>query len=203
MNKIKSIIGSFFLLISFNSSAVPIAIDTMFVDNVAADLTIGSGIFSETFSASTGISPPAEIIMGTYQSSILNVNSADFDFNIYSTDITGNPAPTGTVDGTMIDVDFSSLRGNLTYNSNTYDFELWPFSTTLDYGVYNPGNNEFNIGWTDNITIDLTEYLSTSASLDVNLQGYLTTVPVPAAIWLFGSGIITLFGFSYRKRAQK
>ena len=206
MNNTKSVLGSLLLLISFNSSAVtiaPVAIDTMFVDNAAADLTVGSGILSQTFSASTGISPPAEIMMGTYQNSILGVSSTGFNLNIYSTDLYGNSAPTGTVDGSTIDVDFSSLRGELTYNSNIYDFELWPLTTTLDYGVYTPVGSTFNIGWTDNITIDLTSVLSTSASLDVNLQGYLTTVPVPAAVWLFGSGMIGLFGFAYRKREQK
>lgn len=203
MNKTKSILASLFLLISFNLSAAPIAIDTMFVDNVAADLTLGTGIFSETFSASTGISPPAEIMMGEFQNSILDVNSSGFDLNIYSTGLNGSPAPTGTVDGTIIDVDFSSLRGVLTYSGLTYDFELWPLTTTLDYGVYDPGNGDFSIGWTDNFTIDLASVLLTPASLDVNLQGYLTTVPVPAAVWLFGSGIITMFGFSYRRREQK
>jgi len=197
MNKIKVLLGAFALLFSIGASAAPIAIDTMYVDNATANLTVGP---LGPFMATTSISPPAQIIMGSFQSSILSVSSTSYALNIYSTNINGNPAPSGSVDGTAIDVDFSSLRGNLTYSNNNYDFELWPLTTTLDYGVYDPVNSTFDIGWSENLIINLNGLFPTSASLEINLQGYLTTVPVPAALWLFGSGMIALFGFSRRKK---
>ena len=196
MNKIKVLLGAVALLFSIGASAAPIAIDTMYVDNATANLTVGP---LGPFMATTSITPPAQIIMGSFQSSILSVSSTDYALNIYSTNINGNPAPSGSVDGTTIDVDFSSLRGNLTYNNNNYDFELWPLTTALDYGVYDPVNSTFDIGWSENLVINLNGLFPTNANLEINLQGYLTTVPIPGALWLFGSGMIALFGFSRRK----
>jgi hypothetical protein len=199
MNKISALLGSFALLASLNANAAPIAIDTMFVDQASAVLSVGS---LGPYTGTTPISPPAEITMGAYQSSILNIIANDFTLNIYSTGTPGgNPAPSGYVDGTMINVDFSSLRGDLAYAGNNYDFALWPLTTTLDTGTFNPGNGAFVVGWTDNITIDLGGLFSTTAILDVSLEGNLTTVvPVPAAVWLFGSGLIALGGFARRKK---
>lgn len=200
MNKLKALLASAAFLVTASASAAPVAIDTMFVDNASASLSIGS---LGPYTASTGINPPAEITMGSFQSSILNLSSGDFSFNIYSTGINGASAPSGTVDGSTITVDFSSLMGSLTYSGNTYDFGLWPFTTPLDSGTYVPVDSTFDLGWSNNISIDVSTFFgstSVPATLDVNLQGYLTTVPVPAALWLFGSGLIALFGFSHRKK---
>ncbi len=42
-----------------------------------------------------------------------------------------------------------------------------------------------------------------SGSFDVTaLQGNLTTVPTPAAVWLFGSGLIGLIGMRHKKNQQ-
>ncbi len=199
MLKIKSLLASFALFTSISVSAAPVDIDTMFVDTASASLTVG---FLGPFTGTTGLTPPAEIMMGNFQSSILSINADDFTLNIYSTDTYGASAPSGYVDGSIIDVDFSSLRGNLTYSSNVYDFELWPLTNSLDYGVFNPGNNTFDIGWSENLQVDLTPFFSTNALLEVDLQGYLTTVPLPAAVWLFASGMLALFGFTHSKRRK-
>jgi len=187
------------ITLSQSAYAAPVDINTMYVDNASATLSVGN---LGPYTASSGISPPAEIMMGDYQSSIMTISSTDFSLNIYSTDLYGAPAPSGYVDGTAINVDFSSLRGDLNYAGNNYDFELWPLTTTLDYGTYNSGNNEFDIGWTDNFTINIIDPFNTPISLDVSLQGYLTTVPLPAALWLFASGCIVLFGFTNSKRRK-
>jgi len=187
------------IIVSQNASAAPVDINTLYVDNASATLSVGN---LGPYTASSGISPSAEIMMGDFQSSIMTIISNDFSLNIYSTDLYGAPAPSGYVDGTAINVDFSSLRGDLNYAGNNYDFELWPLTTTLDYGTYNSGNNAFDIGWTDNFVINIIPINSTAISLDVSLQGYLTAVPLPAALWLFASGFIALFGFTHSKRRK-
>ena len=197
MNKISIFLGNIALFFAISASAAPVAIDTMFVDNASATLTAG---IVGPLTASTPFDPALEITMGSFQSSILNITSNIYSLNIYSeAGTSGNPAPSGYVDGSAISVDFSSLRGNLSYNSNTYDFALWPITTTLDYGTYSQLDGTFDIGWSENLNIDLGSILLEPANLEVNLQGYLTTIPVPAAIWLFGSGILVLFGFSRKK----
>lgn len=199
MNTIRAFLGGITLLLTLNVSAAPIAIDSMYVDNADISLTI----LSTTYNASTGISPAAEITMGTFQSSIFSASTTGFSLNIYSTGSYGSPVPSGTVDGTTINVDFSSFRVSLGFNNNTYDFALWPLTNSLAYGIYTPSGSTFDIGWSENLTIDLNSFLSVPASLDVNLQGYLTTVPVPAAIWLFGTGLVTLLGFGARRKKQQ
>lgn len=38
---------------------------------------------------------------------------------------------------------------------------------------------------------------------NLHLEGTISAVPVPAAIWLFGSGLLGLIGFARRKKTQK
>ena len=199
MNKFRTILASLTLLFAASASAAPVAIDTMFVDAATASLTIGQ---LGPYTTSTGIVPPAELTMGTYQSSILYLSSTNFDINIYSSGINGDLAPSGTVDGTVIDVDFSSLRVTLNnFNTgNTFDFAFWPLTTELDYGIYTPLDSSYDIGWSKNLRLNIGQFTGVPSTLDVSLQGSLTTVPVPAAIWLFGMGLVSLFGFSRTTR---
>ena len=43
-------------------------------------------------------------------------------------------------------------------------------------------------------------YGFTSVQYLVHLEGYVSNVPVPAAVWLFGSGLLGLIGISRRKK---
>jgi len=187
---------SLLLIYGTNATAASVAIDTMYVDSASAVLDLG---LLGTSTASTAIAPPAEINMGTFQSSIFSMSGSGLDLAIYSTDAFGAVAPSGFVDGTTIDVDFSSLRANIMYGGSTYDVELWPLTTSLSYGIYEPVGDIFNIGWTENLSLDLGGLLGSPATLDLSLQGSLTTVPLPAGVWLFGSGLIGLVGIARRR----
>ncbi len=86
-------------------------------------------------------------------------------------------------------------------------------------GQLTDGDNvggDYNVAWLD--TFDLTAYASILASgtvsieivpvgsgdgwaLDYSELTVTSAVPVPAAVWLFGSGIFGLIGFSRRKRS--
>jgi hypothetical protein len=37
-------------------------------------------------------------------------------------------------------------------------------------------------------------------NFNFNLQGSMTVVPIPAAVWLFGSGLLGLLGLARRKK---
>lgn len=182
---------------SFKVNAAPVAIDSMFVDNASFTITtttLGSDSASATL-------PSVEITMGSYQPSIFQANSYPLAVNVFTAG--PNPAPSGYVDGSTINVDLSSLMASVTYyGTDLGPVGLWPLNTTLDYGTYDPANGNYLIGWTETVTIDISGLVtySDTASLDVNLSGYLTTVPLPAALWLFGSGIVALFGFANSKR---
>lgn len=189
---------SLFTLSSAN--AAPIAIDTMFVDNAAATLDINGSGFPPPVTVSTTL-PSVEITMGAYQPNILSMGSTSTMYlNIYSTSAYGMSAPSGFVDGNTISVDFSSLRVTGSYSIYSFDVALWPLTTTLDYGTYDPITGDYIIGWSENFNIDVSSFFSVPANLDVSLAGYLTAVPVPAAFWLFGSGLIALFGFANSRK---
>lgn len=201
MRKIKSVFvfsaALFINVFTTNSYSIPVDINSLYVDTASVSMSsslLGTASASDTFA-------PIEITMGNYQDPIFSLGDSSFGLSIYSTGAFGAPAPSGYVDETMISVDLSSLRAALTYNGSTYvDIELWPLTTTLDYGTYNPGTGDFLVGWNETISIDVSSIFQTQADLTVELGGYLTTVPVPAAIWLFGSGLIALFGFVHSKK---
>ena len=44
-------------------------------------------------------------------------------------------------------------------------------------------------------------FANSRGSLALNLSGEIATVPVPAAVWLFGSGLLGLVGMARRKGA--
>ncbi|MBI3188890.1 MAG: hypothetical protein HYZ31_13630 [Gammaproteobacteria bacterium] len=188
------------LLALSSANAAPLDIDSMFVNNAAATLDINGSAFPPPVTVSSTL-PSVEITMGAYQPNIFSMGSTSTIYlNIYSTSAYGMAAPSGFVDGNTISVDFSSLRVTGSYSTYSFDVALWPLTTTLDYGSYDPITGDYIIGWSENFIIDVSSFFSVPANLDVSLSGYLTTVPVPAAFWLFGSGLIALFGFANSKK---
>lgn len=187
-------------------------VQSLFVDNVSVDISVNT----VTQGASSAIVPPAEITMGQYQASILDIStalsgSATLDATIYSTDSFGMPAPSASVDtslGIFSDIDLSSLRvsGMITDSSTlmtTYSFDtsLWPITTTPTLTSYNSTTGDFSLTWaiSEMIMYDITALGSTftdslSTDMSLTLSGNATVVPVPAALWLFISGLLAING---------
>jgi len=191
------IIASVFVLSSAN--AAPVAIDTMFVESAMATLDLRGTNPPPPVTASATFSPAIDITMGSYQSSIFSMGDvSNLYLNVYSTGAYGMSVPSGYVDGNIISVDFSSLRAQVTYQNVSYgDVALWPLTTTLDYGYYDPLTGDYTVGWSETFRL----LLSNNNTLDVSLSGYLlTAVPVPAALWLFGSGMVALLGFASSRK---
>lgn len=182
-------------------NAAIVAIDSMFVETASATLDLYGSYPPPPVTATGGFSPAVEITMGSYQPTLLSFgNASSLYVNIYSTGAYGMSAPSGTVDttlGTISSLDFSSLRADVSYNGINYaNLELWPLTTTLDTGTYDPMTGNYTATWTETFSI----LFSSNNSLSVTLDGYLTTVPVPAAVWLFGSGLLALFGFAKSRK---
>ena len=205
--------------------AAPVAIDTLSVESLLISGTLSSDYpspFPISFEYVLGpftIDPPVVIEMGTYQDPIsagsLDVDddgSADFSWRIYSAaGWWGAPPPNGTVDpdaGT-IDVDLSSLRVEITGLSSIPFLSLpdplrgpfWPFINSPTSGSYEDATGYYSLAWGEEIDWTDEDLGHLTGELGVTIVGSLTTVPVPPAVWLFGSGLVGLAGVARRKKA--
>jgi len=133
------------------------------------------------------------------------------------------PIPTFTLSGNMLFDGSGFLAStstlNITFHTTTLagDFD---FTTGMDFAagqVCCSGTNPPNSFdgtllslWGANSIVDLSsitdvmylfpEYTHANPLLGLDLRLELTAVPVPAAAWLFGSGLIGLAGFAARRR---
>ena len=112
------------------------------------------------------------------------------------------PAPTANTSGATLTANLQSLFAGVTstgwswVNSN-------PSMASLNIGgnasgTFNDTTNAFNISWTRAFTG--VPFLTTGS---FSLQGtaQLAAVPIPAAMWLFGSGLVGLVGVLRRMRS--
>lgn len=196
----RNILALLFVLAPFQSpQAASVPIVSLAVDTVGLTIFItGDG----TYNFSGPIVPPAVVTMGAYQDPIVGGT----DWKVYTTGAFGKPAPSGTVDGAAggIDVDFSSLRAqaSVTILGNPYvlDVPLWPLTTPPSGGTYDSGTNAYTLNWSNSFNVVVGGYLPISGTAQVSLAGSVTPVPVPAAVWLFGSGLLGLAGIARRKK---
>lgn len=177
--------------------AAPVPINVLSVDSITLKVEVtGDG----TFNFSGPVVPPANLVMGTYQDPIVSGPN----WKIYSTNAFGKPAPSGSVDGALgtIDVDFSSLRGQISGTSfGMLDFELWPLVNPPSGGTYNGSTNKFTLDWSNAFSVDRSGVpFPVTGTASVSLAGTVSPIPIPAALWLFGSGFLGLVAVMRRRR---
>ena len=194
-----NLLALLFILAPFQAlHAASVPIDTLSVDTIGLTIAItGDG----TYSFSGPVVPPAVVTMGTYQDPIVGGTN----WKIYTTSAFGKPAPSGSVDGVAgtINVDFSSLRAQASITilgtPHVLDAPLWPLTTPPSGGTYNSGTNAFTLNWSNNFSVIVDGYIPVSGTATVSLAGNVTPVPLPATVWLFGSGLLGLIGIVRRK----
>ena len=206
--------------LTFNVQAAIINVSSLSVDNVSASIMATEPLTGTTqFNTGTSLNliPPADIQMGSFQASIFEFTSTftdgSFVGTVYSAAQPGVSAPSASVDtlmGTFNSVDLSSLRlsGTVTLNNPSlgtelnFDTELWPITTTPSTSTYNALTGDFSLGWSliDMINFDTGfSTLALDTSVDFSISGNASLVPVPAAFWLFVSGILGIAGLLKRK----
>jgi hypothetical protein len=100
----------------------------------------------------------------------------------------------GTGDTSFLSTDVATLTNLLQGTSSNYN-ALFNTSTVGNYSA--------------SYTLYLSDYLPTGAASDtqytytmqLNLTGIVTAVPLPAAVWLFGSGMLGMIVIARRKKA--
>ncbi len=164
--------------------------------------------------------------MGEYQGSILFLDDGSGNtVTFYTTDVDANPAPGGKVDdsllgtdgtlGALVDMNFTALRGDFYLGGDTLSsIVLWDNTTTvIDTNIYDSDSNVFQYGWTTDLPNNTGGGggpmavcwggggCSTTSDVQTDLAGTVSTIPVPATVWLFGSGLLGLAGIAKRKKA--
>lgn len=109
----------------------------------------------------------------------------------------GGPVPSGSLDSVAgtIAMDLSSFFGN--WNDGDYITGTGRndgITSAMATGTWDPGTHAYVLHWDSATT-------GPSCSPCIShwtLEGMASPVPVPAAIWLFGSGLLGLFGLQRR-----
>lgn len=215
---IKNLLLALLFLTPFSASqAALLDVSSLSVDTVSANITATDSFGIEVVNTGSTLSliPSADILMGSFQSSIFeftnNFTDGSFTGNVYSNGLNAPSSTVDTIAGDFSSVDLSSLRLSGLFEitapfstSLSFDTELWPLITTPTSSFYDPLTGEFSLSWAITEAIDFTDTLSNtltySTSLDVTISGMTTVVPVPAALWLFLSGMLGLVGFIKHKK---
>jgi len=110
--------------------------------------------------------------------------------------------------GVIIGNQITDASGNYLFLFNSDVLGIYSFKIEFELPVgysFSPKNaGADNIDSDANPGTGLTDILYTSCfaciDYDVDAGMYSTVIPVPAAVWLFGSGLLGLFGVARRKK---
>jgi hypothetical protein len=187
-----------FYLASPASQAVPLQngdiISFTTVAGSQASGTFGGGSFD-----AASLDSLNGLVIGTAQPSIPGIDQTwtSVDFGAMGNHRTSSAVT--VIDGTTLDFSgwimriggssgddyaFGATQGLATYN---YDGTNITLNYHWDAATNNGGNGLGFLG--------VTEY-------DLTLVGTVSSVPIPATVWLFGSGLLGMLGMAKRKRAN-
>lgn len=128
----------------------------------------------------------------------------DYDFKLYYDFNPGTNTPVGSLGVIDLNNAIYAASGDPTLMTQTQDSQnllFSGFSTTVPGVITAPGGS-FNPNALGQYSFYLTATTKTAFPADVGTVGIdVQVVPVPAAAWLFGSGLLGLIGIARRKAA--
>jgi hypothetical protein len=176
------------------------------LDGGAGDINATAGVITYSgdlgafiVNVSTGVSKPT--ITGPQ---ILDLNSinitggaGNLQIKLTDTDYTGSPsALTGSFGGTTIgSVDFDFLYDNANAQFGGTSFFDPAATATNPFSGTGTGSVSLSAPYSLTIIADISHSGDGSTSFDAEIQA----IPVPAAVWLFGTGLLGLVGVARRR----
>jgi hypothetical protein len=118
--------------------------------------------------------------------------------------VTGGAVPFGELDdiNNTIEMDLSSLFanwGDIDFNIGTGKSD--GVTSAFASGTWNPLTNAYTLSWITTVDNSVGgPCMPTNCTAAFVFAGTANAVPLPAAVWLFGSGLIGLVGIARRKK---
>ena len=139
--------------------------------------------------------------MGRFQgvgNLVPTINRSNETHALFTSGFSGAPAPSAVITDSVIKVDLSSLFFSVN-QGNAY--RLWNIGTVVT-GLYNPTSKEFALSW-DRVLGENCQQGQASFFLNglVHFDADVQPVPIPAAAWLFGSGLAGVAALMRRRHA--
>lgn len=155
--------------------------------------------------------PPGELyVLGEHHGLLFSGDMDGSDgvihYDIESAEAHGPPS-TGTVNTSLETIDLGLSDWHITVHGEisgipVFDGEDDLSGSDVATNTYDPNTHAFVYSWTDPGSVE-GEFGTVPVHYDIRLSGTVipSPVPLPAAVWLFGSGLVILVGFGRRLRS--
>lgn len=215
------------LSISANANAASYSINNMNITNggFIAYTDMGQAVVNpsagSTYTSFTTIGADSNLVGGYLGDTTAGFMSATwFDttvqFYTAASNMGGTSYPAGSIQGGMVPSGtLNDIAGTITMDLSAL-FAYWGgadfhqgtgkndgVTSSLATGIWDSNTGLYSLSWFSNIDPSVCGPLGATCSAEYTLEGYAvaSAVPVPAAVWLFGSGLIGLASFARRKQA--
>lgn len=130
------------------------------------------------------------------------ISNPDSVNSLSLTGLVADPFSNGTPDGSLFDYPIVAPNSTVTvpYNGSTgAGLYALTWDATAPAGFVNSGTFVLSADWLDAGG----NYLETATEQSATYSATVSAVPAPAAIWLFGSGLLALLGRAQRKVTRR
>lgn len=213
------------LSLSANAAAVSYSIDSMNITGggfIAYDY-MGQAVVNpsagSTYTPFTSLGADTNLVGGYLGDTTTGFMSATwFDTSVQfytaASNMGGTSVPAGSIQGGAIPSGtLNDIAGTITMDLSSY-FAYWGgadfhqgtgkndgVTSSVATGVWDSNTGLYSLSWISNIDPSVCGPLGATCSAEYTFEGYAvaSVVPVPAAVWLFGSGLIGLISVARRR----